>query len=127
MEAVAFPKIEPAIIAFLNPLFIARSEVARAGVEVPKTRGPFVKVTRVGGTRTLVHEEAMVTFECWDRKQTKAADLAILTRALVGSMDTDTVWYGREVGGVSFFPDPLSDDPRYQFTALIRARGEAIS
>ncbi len=126
MEAVSFPKVEAALVAFLNAAFVARSQPAVAGIKVPTTRGPFVKVTRIGGTHSLVHDEPMVTFECWDTSQSKAGDLANLTRALVGSMDTGTVWYGREVGGVAYFPDPLSDDHRYQFTALMRTRGEAI-
>lgn len=126
MEAVSFPVVESAVIAFLNAQFQARSEMARAGSKVPDARGPFVRVSRIGGTRTLSHDQAMVTFECWDTTNPSAARLGTLTRALIGSMDTGVVRYAGEVGGLAFFPDPLSDDPRYQFTAFIRSRGEAI-
>lgn len=126
MEAVSFPVVEGVVTSFLNAEFTSRAEPARAGTKVPAERGPFVKVTRVGGTRSLVHEDVMVTFECWAKKTPDAANLARLTRALVGSLDTGAVWFRREVGGPAFFPDPQSDDPRYQFTALLRTRGEAI-
>lgn len=126
MEAVKFPDVEAVLVAYLNAEFASRSEPARAGTKVPDSRGPWVKVTRIGGARSLVHDEPMVTFECWDTDTVKASDLATLTRALVGALNTSGVRYRREVGGPSSFPDPLSDDPRYQFTALIRSRGKAI-
>jgi len=126
MEAVSFPDIEGELVAFLNAAFASRSDTARARTKVPKDRGRFVKVTRVGGSRSLVHDEPLVVFECWDVDGTKAERLANLTRALVGSMDTEAAWFFREVGGVASFPDPRTDDPRYQFTATFRTRGEAI-
>jgi len=126
MEAVLFPSVEVALIAFLNAQFTARGDSAKAGNTVPKDRGRFVAVTRVGGARsTPAHDDAMVTFECWDTSAARASSLAMLTRALVGSLDGETR-YVSEVGGPASFPDPRTDLPRYQFTAVIRSRGEAL-
>lgn len=128
MEAVSFPSVEAALVAFLKAELAARSDTASVSATVPNPRpARIVKVTRVGGRRTdVAHDEAMVTFECWESSPAKASALALLVRALVGSLDTGTVWYGGEVGGPASFPDPLTDNPRYQFTALIRSQGEAI-
>lgn len=126
MEAVQFPDAEGECMAFLRTELASRGDTAKVGVTVPTERGRFVRVQRAGGTRSLAHDDALVIFECWDVKAVDAERLGSLTRALVGSMDTDTAWFLAEVGGLSFFPDPRTDLPRYQFTATIRTRGEAI-
>jgi len=129
MEAVSFPSAEAALIAFLKSRLAARSDSAAVAASVPASRpSRMVKVTRVGGRRSgVAHDEALVTFECWETSPTRASSLALLVRALVASFDSPTAWYSGEVGGPASFPDPLSDSPRYQFTAIIRTRGEAIS
>ncbi len=124
MEAVSFPAVEAALVAFLGPQIAP----VKAAMSVPKERpARFVKITRVGGRRSsLVHDEATVVFECWAESPYEAESLALRVRALVGSLDTPTVWYASEVGGPASFPDPETSSPRYQFTALIRSQGEAI-
>lgn len=126
MEAVGFPDVEGACMTFLSAALASRSDSATVGDKVPDERGRFVRVQRSGGSRSLAHDAAQVIFECWDETPVAAHNLGALVRALIGSMDTPTAWFSSEIGGLAFFPDPRTDMPRYQFTALIRTRGEAI-
>lgn len=126
MEAVGFPDVEGACMTFLRTELATRGDTAKVGDKVPDGHGRFVRVQRSGGSRSLAHDAAQVIFECWDETPADAHDLGAMVRALVGSMDTPTAWFSSEIGGLAFFPDPRTDLPRYQFTALIRTRGKAI-
>ena len=128
MEAVAFPDVEAAAVAFLKAQLAARSDSAHVGTRVPSPRpARLVRVSRTGGgRRNLVQDDAQVTAECWAPDSVSAAALCRLVRALLGSMDTGGVWFAGEVGGPVDHPDDLTDSPRYQTTVTLRSRGVAI-
>lgn len=128
MEAVAFPDVEAAAVAFLRSELAARSDAVHVSTRVPNPRpARLVRVSRTGGgRRNLVQDDAQVTAECWGVDSVKASELCRLVRALLGSMDTGAVWFAGEVGGPVDHPDDLTDSPRYQTTVTLRSRGVAI-
>jgi len=125
-EAILFPDAESLLIRYLEPLL---------GVPVStKIRGtyPFVRVNRVGGPRSnLVTDRAMVTFEAWAANSVDASDLARRARAYVGALaqsDVNGAWVRSvvEVVGLTDYPDPLTETPRYTFTVQMDVRGEPL-
>lgn len=123
-----FPDVEAAVVAYLNGLLVASGSPARAATQVPNPRpDTLVRVTRVGGSlRSVAHEDAMVTVECWAPTRVGAADLARQVAGWLARMDTGTVhvpqgsagWVGRP----SYLEDPVAQVPRYVMTAVVRSR-----
>lgn len=120
-QAVTFPDIEATLVAHLSTAL-----GVPVTTRVPEPRpAQFVRLLRVGGPRRdLVTDGPMVVFECWAQRPHEAASLGETTRAHVSAMDgTDVggVWVRQvqEVGGLQNYPDPLTGDPRYQFTAMV--------
>lgn len=131
-EILLTPDVEAAYQSFLRTSLAARGWTVKVASTVPTTRPEhMVKVTLTGGnTRNQVSHEAQVTVECWAPDSVKASDLARLCHALTGSMAGaifSGVWVRavRLVGGPTFFPDPDTSTPRYQFTARLDVRPAA--
>lgn len=126
------PDLEATLIGYL-----AR-EMERAGLDapvsgmVPSPRPPmFVRVRQTGGQASnLVTVEAEFTVECWADDDVTASNLARTAEAIALYMhgDVDGVWVRNvhSFGGVVNFPDPTSDNPRYQFAVVVNARTEPV-
>lgn len=124
-EAVLFPDAEAMAVTWLNPRM-----AVRVATKVPNPRPTtFIRVLRVGGTlKSLIQDSPVLVFECWAPDEIAASELARIARAHVFSMSQQTVsgsWvYGvRDVAGPQSFPDPVTDNPRYQFTVQLDTRG----
>lgn len=122
-EVIVFPSAEKILVAELKAR-LALPVVTK----VPNPRPPtFVRLKKVGGTRRdVVTDSPMVVVECWAPTSTEADDLSQLVRAHIFALAPDTVRKVREVAGPQDFPDPLSENPRYQFTVQIFTRGAAL-
>lgn len=114
------------MVAFLKGVLSG----TKVSTVVPNPRpSRLVKVTRTGGgRRTVAHDDAMVTVECWDTESSDAAALADLVRAHLTNFDTVQGFMPRdgEVSGPQFFPDPLTTSPRYQLTVIVRLRAQVL-
>lgn len=124
---IVFPDIEAVLVTHLEPLV-----GVPVSTRVPNPRpDEFVRLHRVGGVRRdLVTESPMVLVEAYAATSTRARDLGALALRHVHVMpDTDVegavIRRIREVGGLQSFPDPETDDPRYQFTVQIDTKGVA--
>lgn len=102
------------------------------GTLVPNPRpATFVVARRSGGERTsLVVDTAVVTLEAWASTPAAAADLAEQCRSVIHAaegtvVDDVPVYRVDDVGAPSDLPDPLSDQPRYQFSVLVATRGSS--
>jgi hypothetical protein len=96
---------------------------------VPTTRpAMFVRVDRVGGVRrNLVTDEPTLTVETWAATDQAAHDLSQICRALLYAMPGGgSVYRVTEFSGPARLPDPLSDSPRYSFTAAVAVVGAAV-
>lgn len=127
-EAIAFPDIEALLTRYL-PELVGVPVVTK----VPNPRpAAFVRVTRVGGARRdRVTDQPLVVVEAWAATEPAASTLGARAQAYVyaleqTSVDGDYVRAVREAGGLQFFPDPISETPRYQFTAQLDTRGVAL-
>lgn len=122
-EVIVFPDVEGILVSALN----ARLD-EHVSTKVPNPRpASFVRLVRVGGNRrNVITDRATVVFECWAASNVAAERLCALVRAHVHALAPDTVRRVREVAGPQSFPDPLSESPRYQFTAQIDTRGAAL-
>ncbi|NIL86516.1 hypothetical protein RhoFasGS6_03920 [Rhodococcus fascians] len=128
-ELIVAPDIEAALVQHLNAQFAVRSVgtqfVCEAVTEVPDPRPDrLVRVTHAGGPRrNRITDSPVVIFEAWAPTKPAASQLGRLTEALV--LATDGTWIGTppvwiegaaSSGGISYFPDPDTSLPRYQFT-----------
>ena len=91
-----------------------------------------VRVSRVGGSRTnLVQERPTVLFECWAATEVAAFTLAAQVWADVDELvRTDPRFAWQSEGALSSpvnFPDGVSSNPRYQFTAQLIVNMEVTS
>jgi hypothetical protein len=129
-EVVAFPDAEAVVVAYLRAALSARGDTVRVSTKIPATRPPrLVRVTRVGGARRNVsQDDATVVVECWAADTDGASELARTCRALLGAMEVPAAFVPQdgEVSGPQFFPDPLTSDPRYQFTVIVRLRAQLL-
>lgn len=129
-EVVAFPDAEAVCVEYLQAQFAARGDSAKVATKIPAPRPTrLVRVTRVGGgRRNVAQDDATVVVECWDAGEPSAFKLARTARALLGVMDVPGAFVpqGGEVSGPQFFPDPLTSNPRYQFTVIVRLRAEVL-
>lgn len=113
-------------------VFVAGLKSRMPGVKV-STRVPAdrvgVKVTRAGGSRlNLAQERPTVLFECWAATELAALQLALdVWRHVDDLLSTDARLAHAGDGAMSSpvnFPDGVSTNPRYQFTAQLIANLE---
>lgn len=100
------------------------------GNRVPSPRPErFVRVQRQGGTRVnIVTEAAQLAVEAWAVDVAAAGQLAQACRSVLfamrGRMILDNpVYLVEDVGGPAEVADPLSDQPRAQFSVAVHLRG----
>ena len=129
-EVIAFSDAEAFTVKFLKSEFSKRGVVAAAGTKVPSSiPNGFVRVSRVGGgQRDLVTDSPRMLCECFATSTVAASDLAKVTRALMlaSARLSSKVTRAVDGGGVSFLPDPSTNNPRYQFLVQLDIRGSAI-
>lgn len=123
-----FPDPEAAVVTFLNTRLAGAGLGARASTRVPNPRpASLVTVNRVGGSlRSVAHEDAMVTVECWDASSVAASDLARKVASWLVELDQGGChvpqgpdgWAGRPV----YLEDPVAQVPRYTMTVIVRCR-----
>jgi hypothetical protein len=133
VQRVEFEDVETALIAYLKAQLTALGDSASVGTKrLPSTPSRYVRVFRVGGVRnTLVTEQALVVFECWDATDVTASDLAKVTRGLVQALASTFVGpaclsWKSEVGGPAWNPHPDTSLPRYQHTQQIIQDGRTV-
>jgi hypothetical protein len=129
-QPVLFPDTEELLVEYLTDEFTARGVSASVHTRVPKTRpNAFVLTPRVGGTRrNLVVDTATIGFECWGLTDKSACDLGRTTRALVFGLRGRVISGAQcyrvdELAGLTNFPDGVSAQSRYIFTASVAFRG----
>lgn len=126
VELVGFPDAEAVVVAYLKGVLPG----VKVSTLVPNPRPDrLVRVTRTGGSRrNVAQDDAMVTLECWDKAAADAAALANRVRAHLTNFDTVDGYMPRdgEVSGPQFFPDPLTTNPRYQLTVIVRLRARLL-
>jgi hypothetical protein len=134
-ELVAAPDVEAALVAHIRSVLSTRNDSAHVGTTVPNPRPTrLVRVTRKGGPRrNIVTDSPLVVVEAWDVDTVASFDLGSLVEAIVlassGSfIGTKSVWVNdaASVGGLSFFPDPDTALPRYQFTVQLFTNCEVL-
>lgn len=132
-EAVAFPDSVALCVAFLKAQFASRGETAKVASKVPNPRpNRLVRVSYAGGVRANVGYDApRVTFDSWDQDEVAAAALHRLTRAVMGSIEGQTIgsnWVAqaKETGNPGLYPDPDTNLPRFQFTCELIVAGDVI-
>lgn len=129
-QVILFPDAPELVIGYLTDELATRSEAASAFKDVPHPRpDTFVTVRLGGGVRhTIVSDSPILIVECWAPTAEDAHDLAQLCRALINALPGTThdgVAFYRvdELGGPIDLPDPLSDVPRFTFSAQVHLRG----
>lgn len=125
-EQLAPPDVEAAAVTVLADL--ADSVATR----VPNLRpATVIRVTQQGdGERNLILNDVRLLVECWAGDSVAARALAKAAYGTIaGHRDSfmGSVW----VGGIEFtgfvnFPDPDTDQPRYQFVAQLTISQEAL-
>lgn len=133
-EVIVFPAVEPVAIAALHDGLAARNDPAHVSdtIPSPKRPGRIVKVTAGGPSSrpNLTTALRSTIVECWDTDRDRAADLAEMAYAIAcatrGAVGDAFVRYVESVGEPTFFPDPRTDLPRYQFTVSFALAGRAV-
>lgn len=132
-ERVEFDDVETALVAYVQQELQAVGDTARVGTRrLPTTPSRYVRLSRVGGTRnTLVTDQPLVVFECWDATDPAAARLAMVTRSIVQAMRSvfvgpACVSWKSEVGGPAWNPHPDTQFPRYQHTQQMTLDGRTV-
>jgi hypothetical protein len=136
-ELVVFPDLVKAVIPYLSAQLTALGEPAPVSSRVPNPRPTrLVKVQQTGGSRAniLVARPSLLV-ECWDGDDAKAFRLASVCAAILEAATRGDqpiaagVWIGGTPEDFSvpvLFPDPLTNSPRFQFTATPTLTGSAI-
>lgn len=127
-----FPDAVQIVTAYLREALAARGDPVPVGSRVPSPRPPrFVRVERVGGTRLdRVTDRPRLDIHNWGPDEGAAADLAIVTRALMHAMPG---WRGAvaydvaDVGGPTTAPDPVSGQERSSFAVEVSLRGKPLA
>lgn len=130
-EVLVSPDVEAAAVSFLRDgLGVLASQVStRVPATMPDT---MVRVSLTGGTRRdQVTDTAQLTVEVWSVDSPTASYVARRSHALMLSAAGSVaggVWVRKveTVGGVQFFPDPDTNNPRYQFTVRWHVRPAAL-
>jgi hypothetical protein len=133
VERIVFPDAAAATIGALNAQLPALGfSAVPVRTSVPSIRPDrFVLVFRTGGPRgNLVTDGAQLTFEAWSTSEATAHDLAQATRAIVNSLQGTvtggvTVYGIVELGGPANLPDPVSNQYRFTWSAIVNVRGVA--
>lgn len=123
-----FPDVEAVVVAFLNARLANAGLTARASTRVPNPRpATLVVVERVGGSmRSVSHEDALVSVDCWAESSVAASDLARKVASWLVELDQGGChvpqgpdgWAGRPV----YLEDPVAQVPRYTMTVIVRCR-----
>lgn len=123
MEVLVTPDVEAVAVAWLRKELSARGMTATVATKVPSTMpANMVRVSVTGGSRRdRVTDRPRITVECWSGSSVAAGDLARLSCALLLAAAGETingVWVRstNSVGLPASFPDPDTNNPRYQFT-----------
>lgn len=134
LPALVFPDVVALVLARFNeelPALIGSP--VPCGNRVPSPRPErFVRVQRQGGTRiTIVTEAAQVAIEAWGPDVAAAGELAQACRSVLFAMKGRTfdgipVYLVEDVGGPAEVADPLSDQPRSQFSVSVHLRGRTL-
>ena len=125
VQVITFPDAESLVIDHLNDNM---TEPVHGTVPNPRP-DTFVTVTRTGGPkRNIVTDEPTLTVDSWAQTKATAHDLAQEARGLINSLlgqSLNGVPVKRvdELAGPAWFPDPLSDQPRYRQSFSIALRG----
>ena len=125
--------VTAAAVAFLKAELTSRSYTAGVGTK-KKAGGPdlFVKINRTGGTRRdKVTERTQFTIQVEATDEVVASNVADLCHSLMLYAEESTVggvWVRKveDVSGPQDFPDPDTDEPRYQFTVRWHTRGQSV-
>jgi hypothetical protein len=124
VEAIAFPDVEAAWIAYLKTRI-----TEKVGTVVPSPAPTsYVRVSRTGGVSTLSHDGPTVLFECFGQSTVAAATLVRIVRAHVLAAARQSVTFIRvsDGGGPAYLPDPDTNQPKYQFLVQCTTRGTAL-
>jgi hypothetical protein len=131
---IAFGDIEIALADHLAAQLAAHGITVPVVIEIPATRPPrFVRVTRPGGSQSnLITDRPRIVAECWDELGTGVADLAKVTRALLGATApgyVSGIWVDLAKDlGLAYLPHPQYPGiPRYLVTAELHVRGEVLA
>ena len=130
-EVLVTPDAEVAAVSWLRAgLGVLAAKVATA---VPATMPvTMVRVSLTGGSRLdVASDTAQLTVECWAPDGPTASNLARQAQALMFAAAADEaagvfVRKVESVGGVQNFPDPDTNNPRYQFTVRWHLRPATI-
>lgn len=130
-EVIIFPDVTQTVVNHLRARLAAAGFTLTVATEVPSPRpSPLVMVRRVGGVkRNIATDEPLVVVDCWADSPETAHDVAQYARGLINAMPRDGVALVRgvtEAGGPQFFPDPVTDAPRYTQTFQIAMAGSAV-
>ena len=132
-ERIEFDDVEALLVSWLQAALAAAGDTAKVSTKrLPTTPSRYVRVTRVGGVRnTLVTDQPLVVFECWDATDPTAASLATLTRSIVQACNNERIgqaWlsWSREVSGPAWNPHPDTALPRYQHTQQMTLAGRTV-
>lgn len=133
MIPVEFPDITVTLADHLADALAARGVTVPVVAEVPDPRPDrFVRVVRIGGARAnLITDTPRVVAECWDLSGSGAAEMAAITRAVIGAVAPGylgTAWIGRVIDrGLAYSPDPDTGIPRYLITVEFVMNGTHLS
>lgn len=131
-EAIAFEDAVKVGQAGLRPALAARGETCPVVSKVPSPRpARFVRLQRVGGVRRdTVTDQPWLDVHCWAETDEASMQLAILVRALFGSMrgrhGGATIHNTGEIGGPHPMTDQSSGRPYAAFTVWLDLRGHTI-
>lgn len=125
-EVLESPDAEAFAITFLKAQTAGLKIATKYPTTIPAT---FVRVSRTGGVgRDLVTDSPTLLFECTAEDSVVAGNLARRQHAIImaAARISDAVTRVTEVSGVSFFPDPGTNRPRYQFAVQLDLRRVAV-
>lgn len=132
-ETIVFPDATMVVLDHLAATLPTFGSAASTHREIPDPRPAlFIRVLRTGGTRySLVSDGAQLTFEAWATTSAAAHDLAQLARGIVNAMPGTViggvaVYRVDELSGPGDLPDPVSNQQRYTWSAVVHLRGAAV-
>lgn len=133
-EVIVFPPVEAVAIARLSGYFSTAGDSVFVTDTIPSPDRPARLVkAMVGGPSSrpnLTTALRSVIFECWDEDRSDADALSQIAYAVAmatrGAVGNAFVRYVESVGEPTYFPDPRTDLPRYQFTVSFALAGRAV-
>ncbi len=134
IPAVIFPDAQALLIPELRARLATAGSPVPVVSKVPKPRPEsFVQVNRTGGSKpTPVTESVQITCDSWADTAPAAAELAMLTRAIITNLagtqlDSTQIYRVEEFSGAAELPDPATGTPRYRQTFAIQLRGSSFN